>query len=145
MLIPRKIPPTKQKEKTPPAHLTEPEEDNPNLELPGHPGYRTQAGHSGLDPIESYSELGYVMGICLRDLLYFRLRTRNALSLIGMFLVGFIFLAPLGTTVLFLSTLGEAALPLLFFTFLPAVLGLLLWTNLALNLADLMKRRSSRR
>jgi hypothetical protein len=121
-------------------HYTEPESQDPNLKLYGWPGYRTQPGHSGLDPVQSTSELGHVLGICLRDLLFFRIRTRNPLAWIGMAVVGFLFLAPLGTTIVYLPDLGEAALPMLVFTFLPAILGLLLWTNLVLDIAESMKK-----
>jgi len=130
-------------EELPPQHLTEPESQDPSLELPGWPGFRTQSGHSGLDPVESYSELGHVLGICLRDLLLFRVRTRSSMAWIGMAFVGFLFLAPLGVTILYLPNLGDASLPLLVFTFFPAILGLLLLTNLALDIAESLHRRGT--
>ena len=126
-----------------PQHYTEPGSHDPSLEMPGWPGYRTAPGRSGLDPVESYSELGHVLGLCLRDLLFFRIRTRNILSWIGMAVVGFLFLAPLGTNILYHSSLGEAALPLLFFTSFPAILGLLLWMNLGVNLLESLQRSES--
>jgi hypothetical protein len=121
--------------------LTEPEVQDPSQELLGWPGYRTQPGHSGLDPIESTSELGHVLGICLRDLLLFRARTRNPLAWLGMFVVGLLFLAPLAAAILYLPGLGEAAFPLLMVSFFPAFLGILIWTNLALNLGDWTSRK----
>jgi hypothetical protein len=130
-------------EQTPPQHLTEPEVHDPNRELPGWPGFRTQPGHSGLDPVESYSELGHVLGICLRDLLLFRVRSQSPLAWFGMAVVGFLFLAPLGISILYLSSLGEAGLPLLIFTFFPAILGILLWTNLALDIAENIRRKGT--
>lgn len=36
---------------------------------PGQPGYRTQPGRSGYDPLETNQEAGYVVGLLLRQLL----------------------------------------------------------------------------
>lgn len=135
----RKPPPVPPPEESPLQHYTEPESRDPGRELYGWPGYRTQPGHSGLDPVQSTSELGHVLGICLRDLLLFRIRTQNPVAWLGMAVVGFLFLAPLGTTILYLPELGEAALPFLIVTFIPAILGLLLWTNLVLDIVDRFK------
>jgi len=127
-------------EEPPPQHLTEPEVQDPSQELLGWPGYRTQPGHSGLDPLESTNELGHVLGICLRDILLFRVRTQNPLAWLGMFVIGLLFLAPLATTILYNASLGEAALPMLVVTFFPAFLGILLWSNLAYNMVEWIRK-----
>ncbi len=139
----RKPNPKLPSEQPPPQHLTEPESHDPGQEILGWPGYRTQPYHSGLDPLESYNELGHILGVCLRDLLLFRVRTQNPLAWIGMAVVGFFFLAPLGTAMIYLPSMGEAALPMLIVTFLPAVLGLLLWTNLVLDVAESLRKQGS--
>lgn len=36
--------------------------------VPGQPGYRTQDGRSGYDPLETQQEAGYIVGVLLRKL-----------------------------------------------------------------------------
>jgi hypothetical protein len=126
----------------PPAqHLTEPEPIDPATELPGWPGYRTQAEHSGLDPIESTAELGHVLGILLRGLIYHRMRTRQPGLLLLMGLAGLVLLIPLGMTIYFLPDLGEAAIVLLALASLPALLGILFWSNLVTDIVEIIQKK----
>ena len=54
----------------------------------GRPGYRTRANRSGLDPVDSDNEAGYMGGVFLRKVLTLRLRTRNPWALLALFLLG---------------------------------------------------------
>ena len=56
--------------------------------LLGRPGYRTRPNRSGLDPVDSDNEAGYMGGVFLRNVLTLRLRTRNPWALLALFLLG---------------------------------------------------------
>ena len=122
----------------PKQHLTEPEPTDPASELPGWPGYRTQAEHSGLDPIESTAELGHVLGMLLKGLIYHRTRRPDLLLLMG--LAGLVLLVPLGMTIFFLPDLGDAAIVLLALASLSALLGILFWSNLVTDLVEMIQK-----
>ncbi len=61
----------------------------------GRPAYRNRLGRSGLDPMDTYCEQGYMLGWLLRALITDRFRTRNLFYLVSMFVVGIFFLLPL--------------------------------------------------
>ena len=124
----------------PKQHLTEPEPTDPASELPGWPGYRTQPEHSGLDPIEFTAELGHVLGILLKGLIYHRMRTRRPGLLLLMGLAGLVLLIPLAMTVYFLPDVGDAAIVLLALASLPALLGILFWSNLVTDLVEIIQK-----
>jgi hypothetical protein len=51
-------------------------EDDDSSSLPGWPGYRTSAGRSGLDPIDSQTEAGHVSGVLIRQLFTLQIKTK---------------------------------------------------------------------
>ncbi len=61
----------------------------------GRPAHRNRLGRSGLDPMDTYREQGYMLGWLLRALITDQFRTRNLLFLVSMFVVGIFFLLPL--------------------------------------------------
>ena len=61
--------------------------------MPGEPGYRTRAGRSGLDPIDTRAEAAHTAGTILQQL--FTGRTRNPVHLIVLGIFGLVLLAPL--------------------------------------------------
>jgi hypothetical protein len=61
--------------------------------LPGWPGYRTRAGRSGYDPIDTRAEAGHMAGTILQTLLVGQIRNRVHLFLLGV--LGLIFITPL--------------------------------------------------
>jgi hypothetical protein len=133
-------PETELPEPPPREHLTEPEPEDPAVELPGWPGYRTQPEHSGLDPLESTAELGHVLGVLLKGLIYHRMRTRRPGLLLLMGVAGLVLLIPLVMTVYFLPDLGDAAIVLLALASLPAVLGILFWSNLVTDIVEIIQK-----
>jgi hypothetical protein len=56
--------------------------------LRGSPGYRTQGGRSGLDPIDTYAEAARIEGVFLVRVFKLQARTRNPFYLIAMFVFG---------------------------------------------------------
>ncbi len=60
----------------------------------GLPGYRTQTGHTGLDPIESVSEAAFLQGKFIRRLITGQLCTHNPFYLAVMAIAGFCLIAP---------------------------------------------------
>jgi hypothetical protein len=58
--------------------------------LQGWPGYRTNPGRSGLDPVDTPAEEGHMLGIFLRNLFTLRIRTRNLFYLVMMFVFGLV-------------------------------------------------------
>lgn len=127
-------------EPPPREHLTEPEPTDPASELPGWPGYRTQPEHSGLDPIESTAELGHVLGILLKGLIYHRMRTRRPGLLLLMGLAGLVLMIPLAMTIYLLPELGDTAIVLLALASLPALLGILFWSNLVTDIVEIIQK-----
>ncbi len=71
--------------------------DGPALNCPGRPGHRTRSGRGGLDPIDTYCEEGYLVGLWLRQLVTLRFRPRHPIYRIAGLIIG-----------------GWAILPLLF-------------------------------
>jgi hypothetical protein len=59
-------------------------------ELPGWPGYRTRAGRSGLDPLDTRNEAAHMEGLFYRNVFTLRARTRNPFYLLLMFVLGVI-------------------------------------------------------
>ncbi len=59
-------------------------------QLPGFPGYRTRAGRTGYDPLDTNREAAFMEGTLYRNAFTFRLRTRKVVYLVMMFLFGVI-------------------------------------------------------
>jgi hypothetical protein len=55
---------------------------DPTANLRGWPGYRTQTGKSGYDPLDTDFEAAHISGVLIRSLFTLRFRTRNLLYLI---------------------------------------------------------------
>jgi hypothetical protein len=60
----------------------------------GRPGYRNRPGRSGLDPMDTYNEQGFIEGLLIRNLLTGRFLTRNPFVLVLMALLGIVCLTP---------------------------------------------------
>ena len=69
------------------------DQQNDSEVLPGWPGYRTRAGRSGLDPIDTRTEAAHTAGTILQKL--FAGRTRNPVYLVVLAVLGLVLLAPL--------------------------------------------------
>ena len=69
-------------------------EDDESISLPGWPGYRTSAGRSGLDPIDSQTEAGHVSGVLIRQLFTLQIKTKNPIHLILLAIIGLLLLLP---------------------------------------------------
>lgn len=65
------------------------------LYLLGHPGNRTLPGKWGVDYVETNAEIGYELGMFLKKLLTFSLRTSNLFYIIVLFLSGALCISPL--------------------------------------------------
>ena len=89
-----------------PQKEPKPEKQSPESQLLGFPGYRQRDGRSGLDPIDNENELGHMEGSFARALFTLKLRTRNPLYLIGMFLLGVV--PTVISIVMLAATLGES-------------------------------------
>lgn len=76
-----------------PAAFEAPETTKPQTTL-GLPGYRTQPGHTGLDPIESVSEAAFLQGKFIRQLIAGDLRTHDPIILAAMSIGGFLLIVP---------------------------------------------------
>jgi len=87
----------RKKSNLPPSSKTSNTKDDPDNDsaLPGWPGYRTRAGRSGYDPIDSRTEAGHAVGIFIQKLFTGRLKTQNPVYLFLLFIVGFILIVPL--------------------------------------------------
>ena len=120
----------------------------PETQLRGWPGYRTRDNRSGLDPLDSRAEAAHVGGTLLRQVLTLRLRTRNPLALLMLFLLGvlpFIFLAYLIFGTLFSGNpfrgpLDGVSLPGLVLTFVFLLLTGALAVNFVLSIAGTGKK-----
>ena len=88
--------------KNEPKRDTQPNESK----LLGFPGYRQRDGRSGLDPIDNENELGHMEGSFARALFTLKLRSRNPLYLIAMFLLGVV--PTVISIVILVATLGES-------------------------------------
>lgn len=65
------------------------------LNCPGRPGYRTRSGRGGFDPVDTYCEEGYVVGLWLRQLVTLRLRPRHLIYRVVGLMIGGWALLPL--------------------------------------------------
>jgi hypothetical protein len=104
---------------------TKVDKQNDSSNLPGWPGYRTRAGRSGYDPIDSRAEAGHTAGTIFRNLFTGQIRNRFYLFLSGV--LGLVLIAPLVLAIsealngnlfpwnawLFLLIIGSAGLAIL--------------------------------
>ena len=70
------------------------DQDNNNA-LSGWSGYRTRAGRSGYDPVDTRTEAGHMPGIFIRELFTGRLKTENPVYLSILLIVGLVLVIPL--------------------------------------------------
>jgi hypothetical protein len=89
-----------------PQKEPKPDKQPPESQLLGFPGYRQRDGRSGLDPIDNENELGHMEGSFARALFTLKLRTRNPLYLIAMFLLGVV--PTVISIVILIATIGES-------------------------------------
>ena len=106
--------------------------------LPGWPGYRTRAGRSGYDPIDTRAEAGHMAGTILQTLFVGQIRNRFHLFLLGV--LGLILITPLVLAVS--ETLNANALPwnAWLFVLVVGIAGLAILTNFIKNLLGLFLR-----
>lgn len=108
--------------------------------LRGWLGYRTRGGRSGLDPVDTRAEAGFMIGVVVHRLLTGNLRTKNLLNLILMAVLGLICTAP------FLLAIVEAfqgdLLPIGAWVVIaiPCLLGIAILTSLINNLLYIQGR-----
>lgn len=111
----------------------------------GLPGFRTSGTHTGLDPIESASEMAFEIGKFIRMLFTDQLHTHNLFYLIGMSIAGLCLIIPLMFLVV-QSRLGgwnDQSIWLgLLFTPL-AFGGIALWINVSDNVQSHYKQPKS--
>jgi hypothetical protein len=69
------------------------DQQNSSSALPGWPGYRTRAGRSGYDPIDTRAEAGHMAGTVIQKLFTGQIRNRAHLFLLGV--LGLILISPL--------------------------------------------------
>jgi hypothetical protein len=108
--------------------------------LQGWPGYRTRAGRSGLDPLDSRAEAGHTAGVIIHRLLTGNLHTRNPVSLFLLAIGGLLLTLPF-----FLAIWGALRgdfFPLSAWLVLTIVclLGTALLVNLIRNLFYIMRK-----
>jgi hypothetical protein len=106
--------------------------------LPGWPGYRTRAGRSGYDPIDTRAEAGHMGGTILHTLFVGQIRNRVHLFLLGV--LGLILITPL---VLAISeTLNANPLPwnAWLFVLVVGIVGLAILINFIKNLLGIFLR-----
>jgi hypothetical protein len=109
-------------------------EDDDSSSLPGWPGYRTSAGRSGLDPVDSQTEAGHVSGVLIRQLFTLKIKTKNPIHLILLALIGLLLVLP------FIAVISEtvrgnsqdASIWIIFI--LLGIIGLAAFANLIKNL-----------
>jgi hypothetical protein len=106
--------------------------------LPGWPGYRTRAGRSGYDPIDTRTEAGHMAGTILQRL--FTGQIRNPIVLFLLTVLGLILISP------FVLTISEARVGNLFpwnawlFALLFAIVGIAILVNVTKNLGRIIRR-----
>jgi hypothetical protein len=61
----------------------------------GQPGYRNRGNRTGLDPMDTYAEVGYAEGLLIKGLFTGRLRTRNPFYLLLLTGLGVLLMLPL--------------------------------------------------
>jgi hypothetical protein len=117
-----------------------PQPEGSSHSLRGYPGYRNRPGRSGLDPVDSDNESGFMAGVMLRRLLTGNLRTRSPLTLLIWAVLGLGCITPLLLAIL--GALRGDHLPygawiLIAIAFL---FGLLLLVNLVWNVLKPRKK-----
>lgn len=118
---------------------------------PGEPGYRTQAGRSGLDPVDTQLEVARMEGTFLSKLIRLQLRTRNPVYIMGWLVVVTILLVP--TTLAIIEAIGllrsgqPVDHPVLVAVLPVFLLSLLLVVNFCINVVSMvsMHRRRIRK
>ena len=106
--------------------------------LRGWPGYRTRAGRSGYDPIDTRAEAGHMAGTILQGL--FTGQNRNRIVLFLLTVLGVILISP------FVLTISEARNGNLFpwnawlFALLFAIVGMAILVNVIKNLRRIIRR-----
>ncbi len=104
--------------------------------LLGLPGYRTQTGHTGLDPIETLSEMAFLQGKFIRLLITGQLQTNHPISLAAMALAGVGLIVPFVFCLLtsMYSGWNEQRLWVTFALAPFALIGWMLWIDLNVSL-----------
>lgn len=111
------------------------------IELVGWPGFRTQSGHSGNDPVESIAEIGHMFGLLLHHLFAFTLVSSNILLLCFMAGVGLLSFLPLIITVTTVDLNSAGFVLSLGLSLVLATFGCLLIINLFVNLSSMSSRK----
>jgi hypothetical protein len=114
------------------------EEQNNSSVLPGWPGYRTRAGRSGYDPIDTRAEAGHMAGTILQRLFVGQTRNRVHLFLLGV--LGLILITPLVLTIS--ETLSGNLLPwnAWLFVLILGIVGLAILINFIKNILGIFLR-----
>jgi hypothetical protein len=114
------------------------EKTNPDARLPGWPGYRTRAGRSGWDPVDTRTEAAHTAGTLIHTL--FTGQTRNPIYLLLLGGLGLLLVIPL---VLAISeTLNGHLLPWngWLFVLITGIAGLAILFNAIRNAIQLVSR-----
>lgn len=102
---------------------------------PGNPGYRNQAGRSGLDPVHSYKEAAFVEGTFYRKLFKLAVRTRKPFSLFLLLVAGASFAVPFWVMVFEYINFGSLDLVVVLILAIPGILGSFAVANFLVNIA----------
>jgi hypothetical protein len=109
-------------------------EEDGSSTLPGWPGYRTSAGRSGLDPIDSQTEAGHVSGVLIRQLFTLQIKTKKPIQLILLAIIGLLLVLPF-LAVVSDTVRGNSKDAIIWIIFiLPGITGLAAFANLVKNL-----------
>jgi hypothetical protein len=100
---------------------------------PGQVGYRNRPLHSGLDPVDTYTEWGRFLGLFIRNLFTGRLRTRNPI-LLGIMIMAGLFACAFADYPALLIISGYIDGSLLLCLVPVGIVGLALLINTALSL-----------
>jgi hypothetical protein len=109
-------------------------EEDDSSSLQGWPGYRTRAGRSGLDPMDSRAEAGHISGVLIRQFFTLQIKTKNPIHLILLGIMGLLLVLP------FIAVVSEtmrgnsqdASIWIIFI--LTGIIGLAAFANLIKNL-----------
>ena len=106
--------------------------------LPGQPGYRTRAGRSGYDPIDTRAEAGHMAGTMIRRLFVGQIRNPVHLFLLGV--LGLVLITPLVLAIL--EALNGNLLPwnAWIFLLIIGIAGLAILINFLKNLLGIIPR-----
>ena len=110
------------------------------IELVGWPGFRTQSGHSGDDPVKSIAEIGHVFGQLFHHLFAFTLRTSNILFLSFMAGIGVLSFLPIIITATTVDPTSINFVISIGLSLILAAFGSLLIVNLFVNLGSMKTR-----